>query len=159
MDMFASLIGAAAKKFIKSVIGSAKESSAQGQSAAARAVPAYDPKEPVIYVGGDMPDEENQFSFNGSYADYFDTVYKAEFPDYQIVHAPARDRLATIFTFSKDGSTALIVELLSETSSAKKLRASCAAAGIPYLRFYYDHHGWWNTRSYVVGRTKAALGI
>ena len=157
MSLFGKLIGAAAKKLINSAIDSAKSNSAApGQGAAARA-PAPDAS--AIYVGGVMPDEENQFSFSGSYVDYFDTVYRAEFPDYQIAHAPARDRLATIFTFSKDGNTALIVELLSETSSAKKLRADCAAAGIPYLRFYYDHYGWWNTRSYVVGRTRAALGL
>ena len=48
---------------------------------------------------------------------------------------------------------------MSENSEANKLRASCRAQGLPYVRFYYDHDGWWNTRSYVAGRTRAALGL
>ena len=31
------------------------------------------------------------------------------------------------------------------------------AQGIPYLRFYYNHEGWWNTRSYVTRRIANAL--
>ena len=34
-----------------------------------------------------------------------------------------------------------------------------SAQGIPYIRFYYDHEGWWNTKSYVIRRTSEALGI
>ena len=48
---------------------------------------------------------------------------------------------------------------MSENSEANKLRSACRAQGLPYVRFYYDHDGWWNTRSYVVSRTRAALGL
>ena len=34
----------------------------------------------------------------------------------------------------------------------------CAAAAIPYLRFYHNHDGWWNTRAYVTQRVRGALG-
>ena len=114
-------------------------------------------------AGGDswgdvMPSEENQYSFNGTYVEYFDRVFHEEFPSYRIEHAPAPNgRRATIFTFYNAQGKALVVELMSESSEAKKLRKECAAENIPYLRFYYDHHGWWNTRSYVVKRTLAAL--
>ncbi len=47
---------------------------------------------------------------------------------------------------------------MSETSSAQRVRKACAAENVPYLRFYIDHDGWWNTRSYVTGRIRAALG-
>ena len=30
-------------------------------------------------------------------------------------------------------------------------------AGLAYVRFYFNPPGWWNTRSYVVRRIKAAL--
>ena len=57
----------------------------------------------------------------------------------------------------RDQKTALIVELLPQRSSVYKLRRDCATMGIPYLRYYYDHEGWWNTYSYVTERTRAAL--
>ena len=107
--------------------------------------------------GEKMPDEENQYSFNGTYVEYFDQIYKSEFPDYDVTHEKAPYREATVFTFRKDGKTALVVELLSRTSNAYKIRKDCAAAGIPYLRYYYNYHGWWNTRSYVIQRTRNAL--
>ena len=53
----------------------------------------------------------------------------------------------------------LVAELMSERSEANKLRSACRAQGLPYVRFYYDHDGWWKTRSYVVSRTRAALGL
>ena len=57
----------------------------------------------------------------------------------------------------KDGQKALVVELLSRSSAAAKLRRDCQREGIPYLRYYYDYEGWWNTRSYVTRRTAQAL--
>ncbi|MBR6460134.1 MAG: hypothetical protein IKS49_08320, partial [Actinomycetaceae bacterium] len=58
----------------------------------------------------------------------------------------------------KAGAKALVVELMSERSSAKMLRWRCENEGVPYLRFYYDHWGWWNEKSYVIERTAKALG-
>ena len=63
----------------------------------------------------------------------------------------------TVFTFWDGTKKALVVELMPQSSSAQKQRKVCAAEGTPYLRYYYDHDGWWNTRSYVVRRTHAAL--
>ncbi len=48
---------------------------------------------------------------------------------------------------------------MSESCEAKKFRDDCVRAGTPYLRFYYDHDGWWNTRSYVAGRIRGALKL
>ncbi len=107
-----------------------------------------------------MPAEENQYSAGGSYIDYFNRIFTEDISGYQISHAPAENgRAATIFTFTAAGRTALIVELMSERSSAYRLRNECLRNGTPYLRFYYDHHGWWNTRSYVIGRVRSKLSI
>lgn len=108
-----------------------------------------------------MPKEENQYSFSGSYTEYFDKVFREEFPNYQITHEVDQNRYhpATIFTFTANGRTVLTVELMSERSSSKELRHKCMSAGMPYLRFYYDHQGWWNARSYVANRVRGALSV
>jgi hypothetical protein len=46
---------------------------------------------------------------------------------------------------------------MSDGTQRYKLRNECRAQGIPYLRFYYDHDGWWNTRSYVTRRIAGQL--
>lgn len=109
-----------------------------------------------------MPDEECQYSYPGPYADYFEHLFREEFPGYTLerqvrVNSAGNER--TIFRFYREQRPALTVELMTERSSATSIRTRCAQAGIPYLRFYYDHRGWWNTRSYVTGRVRAALGI
>ena len=111
--------------------------------------------------GDIMPAEENQYSFGGSYIQYFEKVFSEEFPNYQISYEIDEDRYtpATVFTFANAGRTALIVEIMSERSSSRKLRNKCRNEGTPYLRFYYDHHGWWNARSYVAGRVRGALSV
>ncbi len=109
--------------------------------------------------GEEMPAEENQYSFNGTYLEYFDTIFREEFPAYAVEHSAGYGGRTTVFTLSAAGRTALVVELVSEISEPKKLRENCAQKRIPYLRFYYDHHGWWNTRSYVITRTRGALGL
>ncbi len=109
--------------------------------------------------GETMPAEENQFNYPGTYVEYFDGIFRTEFPAYVTSHTPGYGGRSTVFTLTAGGQTALTVELLSENSSSVKLRENCAKRGIPYLRFYYDHHGWWNTRSYVIARTRAALGL
>ena len=103
-----------------------------------------------------MPAEENQFNSGLKPSEYFDKIYSAEFAEYQIdkVKAGWSD---TAYIFNKDGARKLVVELLSDGTQRNKLRNECRAQGVPYLRFYYDHQGWWNTRSYVVRRTLDAL--
>lgn len=115
--------------------------------------------------GETMPDEENQYNFSGTYDQYFDTVLRQAFPEYDITMEDEDRRhgaysklyQAKLVTFRKDGRTALMIELMSRHSSRNKMRMECMKAGIPYLRFYYDYHGWWNTKSYVTERTRRAL--
>lgn len=104
-----------------------------------------------------MPAEENQFNYPGSYVEYFDHVFKTEFPEYRITCETPRNYTATIFIFWNGPQRALVAEILPQHSSAVKLRNDCRANGTPYLRYYYDHEGWWNTYSYVRDRTRAAL--
>lgn len=133
-----------------------------GQGAPAPA--SYDAPESYagLSYGPYMPAEENQFNYPGTYDQYFMELFRSEFsPAYGI--SASRDpreygNEAYAVTFTRGGATALIVELVSEHSQRKMLRESCASRGIPYLRFYYDHEGWWNTRSYVLGRVHRALG-
>ncbi len=108
--------------------------------------------------GDEMPAEENQYSYSGNYIQYFEMIFREDFPEYAVSRRSAEKRTADIFTFTKDSNCALICELMPESSEAKKLREDCRKQGIPYVRFYYDHDGWWNTRSYVVRRIKEALG-
>lgn len=107
--------------------------------------------------GPDMPAEENQYNFGGTYKEYFDHVFKSDFSSYRIESENTNNGRAVVFTFRDGSRKALVVELISEKSTAYKLRADCKAEGVPYLRFYYDHPGWWNTREYVKQRTQNAL--
>lgn len=109
--------------------------------------------------GDDMPAEENQYNFNGNYLQYFDMVFSQEFPQLRITREtlPA-NKTSTAYYFWQGERKVLTAELMSENSEANKLRSACRAQGIPYVRFYYNHDGWWNTRAYVAARTHAALG-
>ena len=108
--------------------------------------------------GPTMPPEENQFNYPGDYEAYFAHVFREDFPEYRVTQEQSTQRRATVFTFwSPAGGKALVVEVLPESSETKKLRKECAANAIPYLRFYHNHDGWWNTRAYVTQRTRNAL--
>lgn len=121
------------------------------------AEPSGEPSPSGFSWGEEMPQEENQFNYPGTYVEYFRHVFLEEFPDYRVEYSAPRGVVAPVFTFYNGENKALVVELLASSSEAKKLRADCQKAGVPYLRYYYDHHGWWNTRRYVVERTRAAL--
>ncbi len=111
--------------------------------------------------GEQMPAEPNQYNFNGDYLQYFENIFGTEFARYSI------DRMADqgqgsrrwIYNFYNGTVKVLVIELMPESSTAKRTRTAAAREGVPYLRFYYNHRGWWNTRSYVVRRIKTALGI
>lgn len=107
--------------------------------------------------GPTMPDEENQYNYNGTFTEYFANIFKEDFSEYSVEQESQRKGKIVVFTFYKDGSKALVVELLSENSQAENTRFSCMKEKIPYTRFYYNHHGWWNTRAYVVKRVRDAL--
>lgn len=125
-------------------------------------VPQYSAPEPEEKTipgnswGPTMPDEPNQFNYNGTWFEYFDGIFRGEFNTYRIVSDRPRNGYA-VFTFYRGDDVALIVELLAQSSCVEKIRRDCRRAGIPYLRYYHNHEGWWNTRSYVTQRTRAAL--
>ena len=104
-----------------------------------------------------MPDEPNQFNYPGDYRAYFSDIFRTEFSDYTVDVEECEHRPATIFTLYRNGQRALVVELVSENSSSHKVEKNCAMMGVPYRRFYYNHDGWWNARSYVIRRCRAAL--
>ena len=113
-----------------------------------------------ISWGEEMPNEPNQFNSGMAPIAYFEDIFRTAFPDYELSEEAGwggADR-SWVFRFRKGGEEKLAVELLPENSSAVKLREKCRKQGLPYLRYYTDHEGWWNTRSYVINRTKAALG-
>ena len=169
MGLFGDLFGKAAEDLVKNTLQNAfgnQPQNAQQRNAAYTPPPIQQPAPQQQPVQNDadsywdrIPDEENLFRFQGPYYQYFAQIFATEFPSYRVQQEPARGRDAVIFTFWAGEQTALVVEILSSNSSAKKLRADCQRANIPYLRFYYGHWGWWNTRSYVVGRTRNALGL
>ena len=118
---------------------------------------AYE-KSPSGFSWGDrMPQEENQYNYPGNYVQYFAHIFQEDFPGYQAVNHPDPKGKSTVFTLYNAGNKALVVELKSENSESNYLRRSCQREGTPYLRFYYDHKGWWNTREYVVTRIRSVL--
>ena len=149
---------AAQKAGVDSILNEA-QASRPAQAAAPRREPERraGPAESGFSWGEDMPAEENQYSFQGSYLAYFDMVFSQALPQYRITRETSGK--STVYSFWQGERKALVAELMSENSEANKLRSACRAQGLPYVRFYYDHDGWWNTRSYVVSRTRAALGL
>lgn len=110
--------------------------------------------------GGEVPREECQYNFPGRrYEDYFQKVFTEEFPGYELSQEKINGGRSTVFTFTEGGEKRLVVELMTEKSTANKFRGKCLSEGLPYVRFYYDHYGWWNTRSYVTRRVREALGL
>ena len=108
--------------------------------------------------GPDMPSEPNQFNSGLTYSRYFQKIFCENYPSYQL----ERDdrpygRDTTVFTFWSGNCKALVVEIKSEKDASHRLRSECAGAGVPYLCFYHNHYGWWNTKSYVIKRVSAAL--
>ncbi len=108
--------------------------------------------------GETMPAEENQFNYGGSFEEYFEHIFKEDFGEYSFDKLyVGYGKKRVVYRFSKGTGTALTLELMSQSCQAKMTRRECEMSGTPYLRFYYDHHGWWNTRSYVVKRMRAYL--
>ena len=122
--------------------------------------PKVDPETAPFGVswGEEMPAEENQYNYPGNFVSYFEKLYQVEFPEYRLEKTtPGYGSPAVVFTFWQGEKKALVVEVISRKSDVYKLRKDCRAAGTPYLRYYHDAEGWWNTRAYVTNRTRAAL--
>ena len=105
-----------------------------------------------------MPDEPNQYNFDGTYKQYFESIFKSEFGSYKITREKGYGGNTTVYRFYEGEAQALVVELMPSKSSSKVLREKCRRQGIPYLRFYIDYEGWWNTKAYVIARMNAAVG-
>lgn len=106
----------------------------------------------------DLPNEENQFNFGGTYQEYFEMIFAEDFPEFEVSKQISSSGRDVIYTFTSNGEKRLVIEILHEGASVNKLRNDCKAQGMPYLRFYYNHDGWWNTRSYVRDRIRKAVG-
>ena len=163
MGLLSKLFGEAGKEFAQEVkktvdyaVSEAKKREDYGAQNVAQNV-AHEVSASGDSWGEEMPAEENQFNYPGSYKAYFSGIYHSEFSDYQITEEDVRNNKATVFTFSKDGRKVLVVEVRSDRSNARKLCDDCRREGVRYIRFYYDHEGWWNTRSYVIRRTRENL--
>ena len=109
--------------------------------------------------GDEMPAEENQYNYNGSYTQYFENIFSTDFAAYRTERENLAGGSRVVYTFYSGSTKALVVELMPESCSAYKLREDCRKAGVPYLRFYHNHYGWWNTRTYVTERIRKALGL
>lgn len=146
------------EKFESPVSDADESRQAYQSSAVPKPAPAM-PSGGGLPWGDKMPGEENQYSFNGTYIEYFNKVFTEDFADYDITYeaVAGRSTPATVFHFAKGGTRVLTVELMSERSDAQGTKIQCRKNGIKYLRFYYDHHGWWNARSYVTNRVRGEL--
>ena len=110
--------------------------------------------------GEDMPKAPNQFNSHKRFDKYFRDLFRENFPDYEIAEEKnVYSRPSIVFTFWKDGKRALVVEVISECTDVYMRRNECRRTGTPYLRYYHDHHGWWNTEEYVIERTRKALSF
>lgn len=148
-----------AKEATNAVNAAVNSSSAASNARPASTAPAPSSSgaESGFSWGPTMPNEENQFNYPGTYDQYFLDVYSKNFPAYRLTTEPVRKGSATVITFWSGEAKALVVELMSDTSSAESIRRNCYKARVPYLRFYYNHQGWWNTKAYVLERTSKAL--
>ncbi len=172
MGLFSKILGGGenadkaeqmAKDLLKGIMNGAvsaekKDEQQPQQSAPSSYAPTQGKPKQGFSWGDVKPDEENQFDYPGPYYEYFKKIYSEEFPGYDLRCEVVNEGARAAIAFISDDRTALMVELVSENSTADKLRRRCKANGIPYLRFYHNHHGWWNTRAYVVERTRKALG-
>ena len=161
MGLFSKLLGGAKdislEKVLKTVTEAADKLSQNSGDNSFSETSAEDVPASGFSWGEKMPAEENQYNFSGNYVKYFNHVFTEDFPGYDISYEQPPKSSSTVFTFRQAGRRVLVVELMNENSESQRLRNRCAQEGIPYLRFYYNHHGWWNTRAYVDHRTRSAL--
>lgn len=149
----------AAKELLSGLFGYVQTGQAASAGPEVSAADSPTPQRSQSSAPSGVPTEENQYNFNGTYEQYFEHVFGEDFPAYGFEKTYIDDygKHRVIYTFYSGNAKALVIELMTESSEAVKLRNDCIKAGIPYLRFYYDHEGWWNTRSYVVKRMRDAL--
>ena len=174
MSLFSKLFGndkeaeQAAKDLFTTIFGNTdgQPQNAEKPKEEQPAQPSNEPAAAATHVSGpsgfswgeDMPNEPNQFNYPGAYWAYFEDIFRTEFPEYRVEKKDAYgDAKRIVYSFYDGTRKALVVELMGQSCAAKKTRADCLSQGIPYLRYYYNHEGWWNTRAYVIQRTRGAL--
>lgn len=156
----AETVAKEASNAIKDVADSVSNSS-QASSASQASSPAQQSSNAEFGCswGDVMPAEENQFNYSGSYDQYFHDVYVQNFPTYRLTTEKVRKGNGTKITFWDGTQKALVVDLMSQKTTSRAVMNECAKENVPYLRFYYNHPGWWNTKTYVINRTRNALKI
>lgn len=117
---------------------------------------------PAVTQAGDsfgptMPEEDNQYLHEGPFWTYFEDIFTAEFSDLRFEKEEVKPSKFIVYNFYSGDTRVLMVELLSKNFTMIKLRDSYEGSGVPYVRFYIDHRGWWNTRSYVIRRIREAM--
>ena len=176
MGLFSKLLGGAKdislEKVLKTVTEAADKLSQNSGDNSFSESHAEDIPDSGFSWGEKMPAEENQYNFSGNYVKYFNHVFTEDFPGYDISYEQPPKSSSTVFTFRQASRRVLVVSAdMKDIRFPAGLRAiaragagvnnipldRCAEEGIPYLRFYYNHHGWWNTRAYVDHRTRSAL--
>lgn len=118
----------------------------------------YEPGPSGFSWGERMPDEENQYNYNGNFRQYFEHIFRDDFPQYKVSTEVCSGGKRVIYTLLDSDKTVCVVEVMHAGSDSKKLRERCRLNGVPYCRFYHNYHGWWNTRKYVVTRINEAIG-
>ena len=156
----------AAKGLLNGLLGAAGQSENSGSgSESGSTQAAAKPQERIVdddapsgfSWGENMPAEENQYNYKGTYWQYFENIFNTDFAEYRYEKKEITGSSRIAYTFYSGGSKVLVVELMPDTSTAYKLRKECEKEGVPYTRFYFDHDGWWNTRAYVLTRMRAAM--
>ncbi len=164
MGLFSKLFGGSDKDeqsamdFLKDLISGSNDSQ-ESQDVQTGQDPEYEEEgESGFSWGPKMPAEENQFNFPGPFIDYFRKVLREDFGSYRLEEAIERDGGLVTFSLYQGERMAAVVEVLPSSCSQRyKVRESCKKQGIPYVRFYHDHEGWWNTRAYVNDRIVKAM--
>ena len=150
----------AAKGLLNGLLNAAEkksESSDDGAQPQQQRFEEEDEGESGFSWGDKKPAEENQYNFDGPFWVYFENIFNTDFAEYRYEKTVLyEDRRIAYYFYSGDAKV-LAVELMTDKSDARKFRNECQKAGLAYVRFYFNHPGWWNTRSYVVRRIKAAF--
>lgn len=156
--LFGKELEKAATDLVNGILDGQSNSATNDKPAAQSAAPASGTARVTDHAyGGKMPTVENQYNYNGTYEQYFENIFSTELGMYRMEKSYLNGNSRTIYTFYSDSLKVLVVELRSESCGAKKLCADCEKENVAYLRFYYDHEGWWNTKTYVTERLLAAV--
>ena len=129
MSLLSKLLGGdkkaekAARDLLTGLLGNAANKPAASQNNTAAQRPEAAEQSAFNSPSGDswgayMPAEENQFSFKGSFTDYFETIFREDFPAYRFEKTFENNGRRIIYTFYSAAGKILVVELMPESCSA-----------------------------------------